>query len=68
MALPDTDDDEPAQDVVVTYPIEPPSDGSDEVRPSSVVTYILVVVAVYVLYWLWHGGMVSISTLFSTLR
>ena len=68
MALPDSDDDEPVQDAVVTYPVEPPSDDSDEVRPSRVVTYILVVVAVYVLYWLWRGGMESISTLLSTLR
>ena len=68
IALPDSDDDESAQDVEVTYPVEPPDDGLDEVRPSSVVTYILVVIAVYVLYWLWHGGMESISTLFSTLR
>jgi hypothetical protein len=68
IALPDSDDDESAQDVEVTYPVKPPDDGLDEVRPSSVVTYILVVIAVYVLYWLWHGGMESISTLFSTLR
>jgi hypothetical protein len=66
IALPDSDSGE-SEGAVIAHPIRFSRVTSDEVRPSSVVTYILVVVAVYVIYWLWNGGMVNISTLFSTI-
>ena len=66
--LPADQDGEPYSAPEIIRPAVLSKINSDEIRPGSIVTYVMIVISIYVLYWLWTGGMQNISALLTTVR